>query len=71
MRCNCQHCIDSRKWDAILARGDIGELRVLVEELRNRLADAEEDLSIKKEVLKGDWPSAYEYLTRITGRWAV
>lgn len=71
VKCNCPSCVDYRKWNAIVTRGEVKELRELIEELRNRLADVEEDLSIKNVILDGDWPTSYEQLTRTTGRWAV
>lgn len=69
--CQCSHCTESRAWNEIVARGDVAELRALIEELRNRLAETEEDLSYHEAILEGSWPSSYEQLERVMGKWAT
>lgn len=48
--CECRHCMESRAWNEIVARGDVSELRALIEELRNRLVDTEEELALYQSI---------------------
>jgi translation elongation factor EF-G len=68
MNCNCPSCQDDRKWDDIVERGDVEELKQLVQELRERLCNAESELDIDEAILAGEWPSSKQYAEAILAR---
>jgi hypothetical protein len=64
--CNCTTCVRSRRWNEIIERNNPNEeLRGMINEIRNDLCYAEEDLSIKECILSGNWPGADKYAERI------
>jgi hypothetical protein len=52
--CNCDVCERSRQWDEIQKRGDLLEMRVLIEELTNMLIETEEELAMWKAAYHDD-----------------
>lgn len=56
--CQCQSCLRSRKYDEIIARSDITELKAFINELRNDLCSAELDLDVWNAIRDGSWPGA-------------
>jgi hypothetical protein len=49
--CNCERCQERRRWDAIARTGDLAEIGKLIEELIDRLIEAEEELAMREVLL--------------------
>ncbi len=60
MACDCKSCTDSRRWDGIVERSDVSEMKELITELSERLRDTEADNDYFEAVMNGSWPSAKE-----------
>lgn len=54
-KCDCRLCIRSRKWDEILGRNDLNEIKALTLEIIDILLHVEEDLTFKELKLSGQW----------------
>ena len=63
--CDCRLCSDDRRRDAIVARADVLELKALIHELREDLANTEGDLNYHHAIQDGSWPSAAEFAAGI------
>lgn len=66
--CECRLCHRFRQIAGIKERGDVGEMRTLIEELQNELCDVGEDRDVMNAILKAQWPSSDQYAKRILER---
>ncbi len=63
--CECRICQYSRRITAVKERGDVEEMRRLIEELSEDLWNTEEELSVSNAILEGSWPSSEQWAKRI------
>ena len=62
MDCDCPICTRIYKAKDIARRGDVEELRTLVDDLLYRLINAETDAEYYRSILDGTWPRSIEVL---------
>ena len=65
MTCNCNLCQLSRRIDETKAGGSREDLVKLVDELAERIGNAEFELDVDEAILAGEWPSSEDYALRI------
>ena len=66
--CQCKLCKEHRRVQAIKATGSMDELRALIDELEECLANVEADDEYYCAILDGSWPSAREIAQGIIER---
>ena len=62
--CTCQFCKLSRRVRRTTKNGSRPQMRKLIEELFNRVGNAEENLDYRMAILDGSWPQSVEILER-------
>jgi len=62
-KCSCELCTRHKNADKIIKRKNVNELIKLVNELLEKLLNAEEDVDYYKAILNGDWVNSKEILS--------
>jgi len=68
MACSCNYCEGHRQIIAIKRRGDVEEMRKLIDELKDLADNLAFDNEVHEAVRKGDWPGAREIAMDIIRR---